>query len=156
MAIETITQEENFARMQGVSPDLLYTAGKLRRFVRIHGTDVIFPYILTLQKEVPMPDDGPTFAMLAFILSIAMWAYEGGWVRKRVLYHVLVVFKSQCSEGRKERKIPARARSRELRWIMDFFRVCTDVLKCAQVAAVLSKGWTGFPTLLTVIQLVVG
>ncbi|GAB5361618.1 hypothetical protein AAMO2058_000728000 [Amorphochlora amoebiformis] len=71
MAIETITQEENFARMQG--------------------------------KEVPMPDDGPTFAMLAFILSIAMWAYEGGWV-----------------------------------------------------AAVLSKGWTGFPTLLTVIQLVVG
>mmetsp|Transcript_6559 Transcript_6559/g.10081 ORF Transcript_6559/g.10081 Transcript_6559/m.10081 type:complete len:103 (-) Transcript_6559:197-505(-) len=48
-------------------------------------------------------DDGPAFALLAICLSIAMWAYEGGWV-----------------------------------------------------AGALAKAWSGFPTLLTVVQLSLG
>jgi len=34
----------------------------------------------SMGKGKPMPDDGPTFALLALLLSVAMWAYEGGWV----------------------------------------------------------------------------
>mmetsp|Transcript_7805 Transcript_7805/g.15243 ORF Transcript_7805/g.15243 Transcript_7805/m.15243 type:complete len:103 (+) Transcript_7805:170-478(+) len=54
-------------------------------------------------KDKPLPDDGPTFALLAILLSVAMWAYEGGWV-----------------------------------------------------AGALGKAWSGFPTLLTALQLGAG
>jgi len=86
-AVETMTQEE------------YYAMGKVCQLLR-------FPKLQCDQRSTqdkPLPDDGPTFALLAILLSVAMWAYEGGWV-----------------------------------------------------AGALGKAWSGFPTLLTALQLGAG
>mmetsp|Transcript_2155 Transcript_2155/g.4298 ORF Transcript_2155/g.4298 Transcript_2155/m.4298 type:complete len:109 (-) Transcript_2155:267-593(-) len=108
MAVETMTQEE------------YYAMGKVCQLLR-------FPKLQCDQRSTqdkPLPDDGPTFALLAILLSVAMWAYEGGWVNLT-------------------RSILAKK----------IFDIWASV---KQVAGALGKAWSGFPTLLTALQLGAG
>jgi len=66
MAVETII-EEQFAVDHAVGSALTSSSFRSKIIFQAKGKDP--------------KDDGPAFALLAICLSIAMWAYEGGWVQ---------------------------------------------------------------------------